>query len=236
MSKEIGSDSKLHSAGLSNPRLVDYVARTKRRIDLSVGASTISEIDDALGWIRRASDTEIWLMYGYQAFPTPTDAIDLAFMMKLRDLFELPVGYQDHTGAGLGGAFWLPAAAIGLGADILEKHITHDRAHAGADHEAALNPDEFARFVDMVREIEVARGSGVPRPFNEEEERYRVYSKKSLVARCDLQKGAVLNEDDVIAMRAPELGLPPARLCELVGRRLKSNITAQHLVRLGDVE
>ena len=227
---------KLHSADLSNPTLVDYVAATKRRIDLSIGASTISEIDAALGWIRGASDSDVWLMYGYQAFPTPTDAIDLALMIKLRELFELPVGYQDHTAAELGGAFWLPAAAIGMGADIVEKHITHDRALAGADHEAALNPSEFGDFVEMVREIEIARGSGVPRPFNAEEERYRVYSKKSLVARHLLPAGATLGEGDVVALRGPELGLPPARLSELLGRRLKSDIQSQHLIGLDDVE
>ena len=227
---------KLHSADLANPNLVDYVATTERRIDLSIGASTISEIDAALGWIRGASDSEVWLMYGYQAFPTPTDAIDLALMMKLRELFELPIGYQDHTGAELGGAFWLPAAAIGMGADIIEKHITHDRARAGADHEAALNPDEFMVFVDMIREIEVARGSGVPRAFSEEEQRYRVYSKKSLVARCGLSAGTTLREEDLVALRGPELGLPPARLSELLGRRLKSDIQSQHLIGLDDVE
>src|SRR2546423_12151764 len=149
---------KIHSADLSNPVLIDYVAQTKRRIDLSVGASTIGEIQSALDWIAAGrtneSLSETWLMYGYQGFPTPTDAINLSYMMKLKQLFELPVGYQDHSNGDLPAAFWLPAAALGMGVDALEKHITHDRSYKGIDHEAALNPDEFRKFVEMVREIE----------------------------------------------------------------------------------
>jgi len=226
---------KIHAADLATPELIKAVAATGRRIDLSVGASTIAEIEAALGWIRDAGAPPVWLMYGYQLFPTPTAALDLAFMMKLRHLFELPIGYQDHTAGGDAGAFWLPAAALGMGVDILEKHITHDRSRKGADHEAALDPDEFARFVQMVRAIEAARGTGRPRPFTEAELKYRVYSKKSLVARHALPAGTMLRAGDLVALRNTELGLPPSRRAELVGRTLKRAIDAQALVTLADL-
>ena len=103
------------------------VAQTGRRIDLSVGALTIAEIQTAVQWIRESSDSEIWMMYGYQRFPTPTYAIHLRHMMKLGDLFEVRIGYQDHSAGESEAGFWLPAAAMGMGVDILEKHITHDR-------------------------------------------------------------------------------------------------------------
>ena len=90
---------KLHSADLSNPYLVNYVAATGKRIDLSVGASTLDEIARAIEWIKSKSSSKIWLMYGYQNFPTPTEAIHLRYMQKLKELFDLPVGYQDHSDA-----------------------------------------------------------------------------------------------------------------------------------------
>ncbi|PYK70321.1 MAG: hypothetical protein DME42_12780 [Verrucomicrobia bacterium] len=195
---------KVHAADLSNPLLMKYVAQTSKRIDLSVGASTLTEIQTAIDWIRETSTSNIWLMYGYQNFPTRTDDVHLDYMMKLRDLFELPVGYQDHSDAESGAAFWLPAAAVGMGADILEKHLTHDRSYKGIDHEAALNPDEFARFVAMVREIEAARGIPTPKPFSVDEQRYRKYSKKSI--------------------------LPPDRSDALIGRCTKRDITAYELI------
>ncbi len=235
--EKVGVDAyKLHSADLSNPFLVKYVAATGKRIDLCIGASTLDEIQRAVDWIRDASGSEIWLMYGYQNFPTPTDAIHLDYMTHLRRLFGLPIGYQDHSDAESGAAFWLPAAALGLGVEILEKHITHDRSLKGADHESALNPDEFARFVSMVREIEAAKGCAVPRPFSTEELKYRKYSKKSLVASRDLPAGTVVREEELLFMRAEDLGLPPDQAGRLVGRKTKHDIAAYHLVREEDVE
>jgi sialic acid synthase SpsE len=221
---------KLHTADLSNPYLVKYVAATGKRIDLSVGASTITEIQTAIDWIRQTSNSHIWLMYGYQNFPTRTDDVHLDYMIKLRELFELPVGYQDHSDAETGAAFWLPAAALGMGADILEKHITHDRAYKGIDHEAALNPDEFKRFVAMVREIEAARGVGTPKTFSADEEKYRRYSKKSIVAGRALPKGTVVDSSDLVFMRAPELGLPPDRSERLIGRATTRDLAAYELI------
>lgn len=238
----IGVDAyKLHSADLSNPYLVEYVARTGKRIDLSVGASTVNEIQLALEWIKQATGLEtrhkpnVWMMYGYQNFPTPVDAINLSYMMKLKKLFELPLGYQDHSGGETGAAFWLPAAAVGMGVDILEKHITHDRAFKGIDHEAALNPDEFARFVEMVREIEAAEGISTPQPFSPQEMKYRKYSKKSLVTSRHLAAGENIAEDVLLFMRADSLGLPPDQAHRLIGRRTKRDIEAYHLITEEDV-
>ena len=234
--ESIGVDAyKLHSADLSNPYLVQYVATTGRRIDLSVGSSTLDEIQTAIEWIRTVSGSAIWLMYGIQLFPTRTGDIHLNYMMKLKQLFELPIGYQDHSDADTEAAFWLPAAALGMGVDILEKHITHDRSLRGVDHEAALNPDEFARFVTMVREIEAAKGISVPRPFSAAELKYRKYAKKSIVASRDLPAGTELTEDDFLFMRADDLGLPPDQAYRLIGRVTTRDIAAYHLIREDDV-
>ncbi len=227
---------KLHSADLSNPYLVKYVAGTGKRIDLSVGASTLTEIQTAIEWIRAVSNAGIWLMYGYQNFPTRTDDVHLDYMMKIKETFELPIGYQDHSDAETEAAFWLPAAAVGMGVDILEKHVTHDRSYKGVDHEAALNPDEFSRFVKMVREIEAARGISTPKAFSADELKYRRYSKKSLVAARDLPRAKELKEGDLLFMRAPELGLPPDQADRLIGRRTRRAIESYQLVLEQDVE
>ena len=231
---------KIHSADLSNPFLIEHVAQTQKRIDLSVGASTIGEIQSALETITAAAGdigpiAEKWLMYGYQGFPTPTNAINLAYMMKLKHLFELPIGYQDHSDANLPAAFWLPAAAVGMGVDVLEKHITHDRSYKGIDHEAALNPDEFRDFVAMVQEIEAARGHSTPQPFSAEEMKYRKYSKKSMVASRELAEGHEITSEDLIFMRADSLGLSPDQAQRIGNRKTKRRIAAYHLVTEDDL-
>lgn len=234
--ESLGVDAyKLHTADLSNPDLVRHVARTGRRIDLSVGASTIEEIQAALEWIGDVSSAPVWLMYGYQNFPTRVDDVHLRYLLKLRDLFERRVGYQDHTDAESPAGFWIPAAAIGMGVDVLEKHITHDRSKRGVDHQAALNPEEFAQFVGMARQIEAAMGSGKPRPFSPDEERYRKYSRKTIVAARDLPAGHVLAPGDLQFMRTGELGLSPAEASLLLAKRLVRSIPRFGHVTAADV-
>jgi sialic acid synthase SpsE len=221
---------KLHSADLSNPALVAHVAALGKRIDLSVGSSTVDEIAAAIGWIRAASPAPIWLLYGYQNFPTRIDDVHLRYLRKLRQLFEMPVGYQDHTDAEDRAGFWIPAAALGAGVTILEKHIMHDRTKKGADHQAALNPDEFAQFVRMVRDVEKALGSGTPKPFSADELKYRRYAKKSVVAARALQAGHPLTGGDLLFMRAEALGVPPADAPRLIGRSTRRAIEQYGLV------
>jgi sialic acid synthase SpsE len=226
---------KIHSADLSNPYLVEYAAGTGKRIDLSVGASTLEEIQTALEWIQSTSDSLVWLMYGYQNFPTKPDEIHLDYIKTLRESFNLPIGYQDHSDAESDAAYWLPAYAMGLGISIQEKHITHDRSLKGFDHEAALNPDEFALFVQMIRTIEGAKGISTPRPFSEEELKYRKYAKKSLVAADDLSAGHVISKSDLAFMRAEELGLPPDQGKRLIGKKTKHKINKFQIITEDDI-
>lgn len=226
---------KVHSSDLSNPYLIRRVAETGKRIDLSVGGSTLGEIQTAIQWIEDTSNSDIWLMYGYQDFPTRVDDVHMDYMMKLCDLFERPIGYQDHSAGGTQEAFWLPAAAVGAGVDVLEKHITHDRSFEGLDHEAALNPDEFREFVRMVRQVEAAKGTSVPRSFSEDERRYRRDVKKSLVASRNLDEGEVITEEDVTIRRADNSGLPPDRLGELVGEKLVKKVNKFNVIRREDL-
>lgn len=234
---EIGAEAfKIHSSDLSNPDLIHRIAGTGKRIDLSIGASTLDEIKSAIEWIRNVSfQTELWLMYGYQVFPTPTEAIHLSFLKKLKTLFELPVGYQDHSEGGSAPGFWLPAMAMGIGADCLEKHITHDRSKKGIDHQAALNPDEFHEFVQMVRTLDEAKGVPVPRPFIEQELSYRKNSKKSIVAARDIEADDIVEKKDLLYMRSDVLGLPPDRAANITGRRAVRPIKQYSLIHEEDM-
>ncbi|MBL42260.1 MAG: hypothetical protein CMM49_06345 [Rhodospirillaceae bacterium] len=235
--ESLGVDAyKIHASDISNPKILSAVANTKKRIDLSIGASTISEIDSAIKIIRFTSNSPIWLMYGYQLFPTSAISLNLEYMKKISNLYGLTVGYQDHCDANKMEAFWLPAAVYGMGINVIEKHLTHDRSFKGLDHESALNPSEFKEFVDMIHTIDLSRGSGFPRRFNEDEENYRKYSRKSLVAKHDLVKGKKINNNDLIALRGPKLGLSPDLLSMIEGKVLNKNISLHNLVTMDDIQ
>lgn len=234
--ESLGIDGyKLSSSDLSNPYMLDSVAATGKKINLSIGASTLAEIQTAIEQIRKVSQSNITLMYGYQNFPTSTKDIHLNYMVKLKELFELPIGYQDHCDAETEAAFWIPALSVGIGVSILEKHITHDRSFKGLDHESALNPGEFERFVSMVRELEFAKGISIPKPFSSDESKYRKFQKKSIVAAHNLKAGTQLQETDINFLRADELGLAPDKADKIIGKTIKRDISAYRIIREDDL-
>jgi N,N'-diacetyllegionaminate synthase len=217
---------KLNSSDLSNPLVLEKAAKTGKPINLSVGASSIAEIGYAVYEIQRVSIGAITLMYGHQSFPTKPENVHMNHMSKLKNLFELPLGYQDHCDADQDSAFWLPAASLGMGVSVIEKHITHDRSLKGIDHESALNPDEFVKFVEMVRCIDAAKGISTPRTFTLEEIKYREFQKKSIVAANALSRGRILETNDISFMRAETLGFSPNQIDAVVGKTLTQDIAA----------
>jgi N,N'-diacetyllegionaminate synthase len=226
---------KLSSADLSNPYMLDRVAETGKKIHLSIGASTEEEIQAAIDRIRRKSKSPIILMYGYQSFPTSIKDIHLNYMMKLKQKFDLPVGYQDHCDAEKKAAFWIPALAVGMGASVIEKHITHNRSAKGVDYESALNPDEYKEFVTMIRDLEDAKGINTAKPFSADELKYRKFQKKSILAAKPLKAGTRITIDDLQFLRAADLGLPPDQSGKILNRMLSKDVETFHLIKEEDV-
>lgn len=224
---------KINSSDLSNYLVLEKIANTGKPINLSVGASSLAEIQYAIDQIK--SDSKITLMYGHQSFPTRPEDINLSFINELKKRFKLPIGYQDHCDAEDDSAFWLPATGLGYEIDIIEKHLTHDRSKKGIDHESALNPDEFVKFVKMIRIIDKAKGISLPRPFTKQEIRYREFQKKSIVLSKNISKGSIISSDDITFMRAEKLGLPPNKANLVIGKSLLKDSKAFELILLDDV-
>jgi N,N'-diacetyllegionaminate synthase len=219
LARECGVDGfKLHSSDLSNPYLTQYLASMRKPITLGTGASTLDEITEGVRMIQRAGCKDIVLMHGYQNYPTTVEEARLRYMQTLKQIFQLPIGYQDHTDGDSPLGFVLPMVAIGMGANVLEKHVTHDRSKKGVDHEAALNPDQLVRFLDWVRQVDLAMGSPSPHEFSEAELRYRRSAKKSIVAARVIAAGETLTEELFLYMRA-DPGLPPTEARRLVGKQ-----------------
>jgi len=226
----MGVDSfKIHAADITNLPLLEKVGKKAKRTDLSVGACTLDEIMTAAEALTSNDCPDIWLMYGLQNFPTPMEDIDLTLMKHLQDITGFKVGYQDHCPPEDLCAYSASAAARGLGIGVLEKHITHDRSKKGADHQAALNPDEFALFVKMMRDLDKSMAGGTLKPLTEAEKKYRTYSRKSLVAVRPIKKGGPLQAEDFKVLRAPKQGADPLVQRGLIGK------LAKHDIAIGDI-
>ena len=220
MLDELGVDAfKVPSGEITNVSYLRHVTAKKRPLIVSTGMSTLEEVEVAVAAIRETADVPFVLLHCVSLYPAPLAGTNLRAMETMRARFGVPVGYSDHT-EGLTAAL----AAVALGAAVIEKHFTVDRALPGPDHAASLEPDELRALIQGIRGVESALGDGVKRPLPEEAET-AVVARKSVVAVADIQAGAAI-ERDMLAIKRPGTGLPPAKLDWVVGRAARKAIPA----------
>jgi N-acetylneuraminate synthase len=152
---------KVPSAALTDHSLLRRLKETGRPLIVSTGMSTMDQIDAA---VEMLGDDVPWaLMHATSAYPAATGEINLRMIGVLRDRFDCVVGYSGHE-VGL----QVSLAAVAMGASLLERHVTLDRAMWGTDQAASVEPGGLERLVRDVRVIEMARGDGVKRVYESE--------------------------------------------------------------------
>ena len=139
------------------------ISKKAKRIDLSVGSSTEKEISNALKCINK--NCEVWIMYGMQLFPTDPKSLNLKHINYLKKKYKLPVGYQDHSSYDISG-YTIPATAIGLGINIIEKHVTDSNLRNGTDGESAIEIKNYKIFVQKCNEAYESIGVEKKKSFN----------------------------------------------------------------------
>ncbi|MFZ5553419.1 MAG: N-acetylneuraminate synthase family protein [Bacteroidota bacterium] len=223
---QLGADGiKLNSADLSNPEVVMSVAKSGIPFTLGTGASTLEEIKSGLDCATSSGAANIILMHGVQNFPTRTEDLNINRIRLLKEHFNMPVGYHDHTDGEDDFSRSVDLIAIGMGANVIEKHITLSRAEKGIDYQAALEPGEFKKFVQQIHRAWIAMGKKEIGPFSESDLKYRAFQKKSIVAAEDIQPGEKILRASVKFIRNEVPGIPPSRFHEV------ENKTAKFLIR-----
>jgi sialic acid synthase SpsE len=233
---EIGADGiKLSSADLSNPEMLVRAADSGLPVTLGTGASTLDEIGAALEHMEPAVRARrVVLMHGMQNFPTNLEDAQVSRIALLRRVFELPVGYQDHTDAERPISRSIDLLALGFGACALEKHLTLDRSEKGTDYQAALEPDEAIAYVRLVREAAVAAGPYGLRSFSESDHQYRIFQKKRLVASVPIPRGARITREQLAFLRSEQpAGFSPIQVGEVVGKAAARDIEPFTLIDAG---
>jgi len=208
---------KLHTSDLGNELLIKKVSSEAKRIDLSIGSSTEQEIKNALKWVNKSCKT--WLMYGYQLFPTDPKKINLRFLQYLKNKFKIRIGYQDHSPYDISG-FTIPAAAIGAGIDVIEKHVTDFNKRNGTDGQSAIEIKNYKLFTEKCDEVYLSLGKGKKNKFSKEEKIYRKYSKKKIVFSKNLEKNHILRIDDLIFLRTDKKGIMIDYYKKILGKKI----------------
>lgn len=204
-------------ASLAEEDFVKGVAGRGNPVFLRIGGALLVEVEQAISWIKEGGNEDIMLIHGFQSYPTKLEEMHLNFIQTLKQMFLLPVGFADHTDGGSELALVVPLAALPFGANVIEKHLTHDRSQKGEDFESALDPNDFKRFVQNLREIEKAFGSPSVRPLSKEELNYRQVVRKRTVANRNIRKGEMITRK-MIAFKRSDEGVFPDECDRLIGR------------------
>lgn len=202
---------KVASADMTNHALLRHMAASGTPMVISTGMSTEGEIRETVDVVRSTGVPHAFL-HCQSTYPAPFKDVNLAYLTRLAELTQAPVGYSGHERG-----FHVPVAAVALGARIIEKHFTVDRDLEGNDHKVSLLPGEFREMVQRVREVEEALGTAAPRAVSTGEMMNRVNLAKSLVAARRIEVGEVLTAADV-DIKSPGRGLQPNAFDKLVGR------------------
>jgi len=224
---------KSASPDLINRPLLEALAACGRPLIVSTGASTIGEVERAVGWLDSAARRDrLALLQCVSAYPTPMDQAGFGGIAALRSIFHGPVGYSDHTESEQSAAMLARA-----GVRLFEKHLTHDRAASGPDHGASLEPGAFARYAAAARRAAAETG-GTPEPLVGDGEGKRVLEierdvraagRQSLVATRDLSIGDVLREGDMTIKR-PGTGIPPHERDSVIGATVRAEVGADCVI------
>lgn len=222
---------KLASGDITNPPLLEYVARTGKPLLVSTGGADMQTVRYAAYRLRQVG-AQFALLHCTSEYPVDVGNANLRVIDTLRQEFSDPViGFSSHVHRGQGAG--LEAAAYLLGARIFEKHYTITPEIASGEHAFGVTPADLGQLVSTLRSLPLALGDGVKRLL-ESEQAGVLRLGKHLAYKHDLAKGAVVCEEDLIVIGGGR-GLSPLQLSWLIGGRLLRSVSEGEDVEVGDI-
>ncbi len=218
---------KIASMDVNNYPFIQYIASKNRPIILSTGLSTLSEIDEAIRIIENAGNNQIVILHCVAIYPPNDQQINLKRIDTLQTAYpEYPVGFSDHS---LGTC--IPCAAVARGACLIEKHFTLKNEMEGWDHKISANPDQLKELVQNAKRVQLAIGSSRIKQV-ENQQRLNEF-RRSIVAAKDISKGEIFTEE-MLLFKRPGTGLPPGDAKYIIGKKAKTSIQQDVLIKKDD--
>ena len=201
MLEEMGVDLyKLASAQAGTfPRIVEKVASTGKPIILSSGIVSYGELEKAVRLIESKGNNDYIILHCNSIYPCPPDKVNLPLIRTYIEMFGCPVGFSDHTLD-----ISIPAAAVALGASVIEKHFILDKKIITPDSEFSLDPRQFSQMVRGIRDVEKALTGHARTIIEPEEKRFKQKILYRLIAKKEKSEGDSFAADDFVYKRNPE--------------------------------
>tara|TARA_X000000950_G_scaffold237993_1_gene289847 strand:+ start:739 stop:1776 length:1038 start_codon:yes stop_codon:yes gene_type:complete len=221
---------KISSSDITNVPLIKKIGSKKKPVILSTGSSKLSEIKFAIKTLK-LSKKKICLMHCVLNYPTKNASANLEYIKTLKKKFPgILIGYSDHTRADKNLTSVL--TAYNLGAQIIEKHFTHNPKLRGNDHYHAATYKNFINFYEYLNKINTLRGKRT-KNLNIETKSIK-YARRSIFLSKDIIKGEKLSEKNLITLR-PGTGISASKWDFYIGKRFKKNLRAGTMLKIGDI-
>ena len=216
--EKLGVESyKIASPELIDIPLIEYVASKGKPVFVSTGMATEEEIQEAVDAIRSMGNQDIYLLQCCSQYPADYSNMNLALLADMGARFGCRTGLSDHSFGSLG-----PVCAVALGAKVVEKHLCLDRGDGSSDSVFSMEPSEFKKMVEDVRNAEKVLGKPVYGPSDGEIRGLR--NRRSLFAVKDIKAGEAFTPDNVRSIR-PGQGLPPKEYKNVIGKKAAVDIS-----------
>jgi len=194
--------------------------------------STIGEIGEAIDILieNKITKEDITILHCNTEYPTPMYDVNLLAMNYIKKQFGVRVGYSDHT---MG--IEVPIAAVALGARVIEKHFTLDKAMDGPDHKASLEPAELQAMVKAIRNIELAISGSGEKEVSESEMKNIIVARKSIHLNNAMKAGQQIQKKDLV-MKRPGDGISPMKIDSVIGKIVSQDLQKDHKLELKDLK
>ena len=222
---------KIASGEITNLPLLEEIGKRNKKVLLSTGMANTQEIDDAITIISSNGTPrdKITILQCTSQYPAPDKDINLNAMLDLGREFNLKYGLSDHSEGIIASL-----AAVTLGASVIEKHITLDKALPGPDHKASIDIKELNDLIFLARRIEIQMGSNVKK-LTESEINTKQVARKSIVAANNIKEGDVITKNNILVKR-PGIGISPMDFYKILGKVAKKDIEKDRVIFYEDIE
>ena len=219
--EKVGMDIyKIASGEVNNIPLLEKIAKTKKSVLLSSGMSSWTEIDEAVQTLQLNGCEDLTVLQCTSEYPCPPEQSGLNVLDELKLRYKnIKIGYSDHT---MGVA--IPLAAVVKGATVIEKHFTLSQKMYDSDAMNSIEPEDFKRLVDEIRQIQIALSHNV-----DKDQKVRSLKdmkktfEKSIVSRRSIKRLEIINERD-LAFKKPGDGIPARDYNKILGKRIKKYV------------
>mgnify|MGYP001238690979 CR=1 FL=1 len=220
---------KIPSGGLKNIPLIKHVASFGKPVIVSTGGGTIEDVDRVINETKSFQEN-IVLLQCTAGYPVAWEDLNLKVIETYRERFQNNViGLSSHDNG-----IAMTLVAYLLGARVIEKHFTLNRANKGTDNSFSLEPQGFRKMIRDIERAKISLGDGVKRNYESEKEPLRKMAT-SIRASKDLPKDHKIKEEDLV-FRAPDDGLAPYEINNLIGKKLKNSLSVDQLINFEDLK